>query len=198
MNRTASRTLRHSLAATMVAALLAACTDGPPVGPDGRSASRAARAETEATTTGRGVDLTGCEQLQAPAGSVLSARIYARGDQIYRWNGSAWSFVGPEATLYADAEGTGVVGTHYAGPRWKSNSGGVVKGTLRDRCTPDTSAIDWLLLDLAAEEGVGLFQRAVAVQRVNTVGGKAPTAAGALGEVRRVAYTAEYLFYQMP
>lgn len=198
MNRTTSRTLRHSLAATMVAALLAACTDAAPVGPDGRSASRAARAETLATTTGRGVDLTGCEQLKAPAGSVLSARIYARGDQIYRWNGAAWSFVGPEATLYADAGGTGVVGTHYAGPRWKSLSGGVVKGTLRDRCTPSADAIDWLLLDLTPEEGAGIFQRAVAVQRVNTTGGKAPVGAGALNEVRRVAYTAEYLFYQMP
>jgi hypothetical protein len=35
------------------------------------------------------------------------------------------------------------------------------------------------------------------IQRVNTVGGKAPTVNGVVaGEVARVPYTAEYLFYK--
>src|SRR5690242_8671954 len=52
----------------------------------------------------RGPDLPtlDCEKIEAPVGSFLSAHLYASGVQIYRWNGTAWVFVAPEAVLSAD------------------------------------------------------------------------------------------------
>src|SRR2546422_70272 len=46
------------------------------------------------------------------------------GVQMYTWNGSNWGSAVPDATLFDD-EGN-VVATHFAGPRWKSNSGSIV------------------------------------------------------------------------
>ena len=53
---------------------------------------------------GREADLPSpqCDSLNVPAGNRISSRVYAKGVQIYRWNGTSWAFVGPEATLYAD------------------------------------------------------------------------------------------------
>src|SRR5947208_623861 len=68
----------------------------------------------------RGPDPGDCEELQVPEGNKVAFHAYADGVQIYRWNGTSWAFVAPEAVLYADAEGDGVVGIHYAGPTWES------------------------------------------------------------------------------
>ena len=44
----------------------------------------------------------GCEQHAVPAGDEVAYRVYAVGVQVYRWNGTAWAFVGPEAGLFAN------------------------------------------------------------------------------------------------
>ena len=145
----------------------------------------------------RAPDLGDCQDLQVPAGNKVAFHAYAEGVQIYRWNGTSWVFVAPEAVLYADAEGDDVVGIHYAGPTWESNSGSKVVGTVLERCTPDPDAIPWLLLEAVSNEGPGIFHRVTYIQRVNTVGGNAPADPGdVLGEVVRVPYTAEYYFYR--
>ena len=119
--------------------------------------------------------------------------------QVYRWDGASWVFVEPSAVLYADAGEHGVVGTHYAGPTWESNSGSKVVAAVDERCTPDANSIPWLLLHAVSAEGPGVFGRTAFIQRVNTVGGKAPAAGGsAVGEIARVPYTAEYFFYRAP
>ena len=65
------------------------------------------------------------------------------------------------------------------------------------RCTPDPTAIAWLLLEAALSEGPGIFHKVTFIQRVNTVGGTAPSEPGAfVGEVARVPYTTEYFFYR--
>src|SRR5215210_1128470 len=64
-----------------------------------------------------------CENLQVPAGNKAAVHVYAKGVQIYRWDGKSWVFVAPEAVLFADAEYHDVVGIHYAGPTWQSVSG---------------------------------------------------------------------------
>ena len=119
----------------------------------------------------------------------------AFGRQLSRIHGTGWSFDGPEATLSADAGGKSIVGTHYAGPKWESNSGGTVRGTVLESCTVDPNAIAWLLLS-AVSEGPGIFHRVTHIQRVNTAGGKAPSYSGQMGEVARIPYTTEYLFYR--
>jgi hypothetical protein len=145
----------------------------------------------------RAPDLGDYQNLQVPAGNKVAFHAYAEGVQIYRWDGTSWVFVAPEATLFADAGHHGVVGTHYAGPTWESASGSKVVGTVLERATPDPNAIPWLLLQAKTTEGPGIFDQVTYIQRVNTVGGKAPTAPGDyVGQEVRVPYTAEYFFYR--
>src|SRR5262249_4086269 len=119
------------------------------------------------------------------------------GWQIYRWDGKTWSFVEPVAVLFADAAETNPVGLHFAGPSWQSLDGSKAVGMAMERCTPDPNAIPWLLLGAASSAGQGNLDGVTYVQRVNTVGGLAPTAPGAsTGDVARVPYTAEYFFYR--
>src|SRR5690349_4423779 len=73
--------------------------------------------------------------------------VYAIGVQIYRWDGNKWNLVGPDAKLYAEDGYHGQVGRHYAGPTWESNSGSKVVARKVGECTPDTSAVAWLLLE---------------------------------------------------
>jgi hypothetical protein len=154
-------------------------------------------AEAKPGNDERAPELGDCQDLQVPAGNKDAYHVYADGVQIYRWNGSSWSFVAPRANLFADAGENGVVGTHYAGPTWESNSGSKVVGSVLERCTPDPSAIPWLLLKAVSTEGPGIFHRVTFIQRVNTVGGIAPADTGDfVGEVVEVPYTAEYYFYR--
>ena len=156
-----------------------------------------ASVEAEPGNDQRAPELGDCQELQVPAGNKVAFHVYADGVQIYRWNGTSWSFVAPDARLFANAGEDGVVGIHYAGPTWESNSGSKVVGTVLERCTPDPSAIPWLLLKAVSNEGPGIFHRVTFIQRVNTVGGIAPTDAGDfVGEVVKVPYTAEYYFYR--
>ena len=178
--------LRHSLVAVAAMAVLAGCAEDSPVGPGAEPDKPA-------------VDLGNCDSLRVPAGSTLALHAYAQGVQIYHWDGRSWTFVAPSAKLFADAEGTGVVGTHYTGPTWESASGSTVVGAVRARCTPNPDAIPWLLLGAVSSEGPGVFQGVTHIQRMNTVGGKAPTENGSFqDQVREMPYTAEYFFYRAP
>jgi hypothetical protein len=129
------------------------------------------------------------------------------GFQIYTWNGTSWGSAVPEATLF-DEDGN-IVAIHFGvfadnggfvGPAWQSNSGSEVVGALPPAAViMDTNAIPWLRL--AAVEnlthGPGIFANTTFIQRVNTVGGKSPSAAGTvIGQVARVPYTADYYFYR--
>lgn len=137
-----------------------------------------------------------CDKIQVEAGNELAFHVYAKGLQIYRWNGSAWIGT-PSATLFADAGYHGQVGTHYAGPTWESNSGSTVKAARKDGCTPDPTAIPWLLLQATSTSGPGIFSSVTFVQRVNTTGGLPPAAPGTMiDESVEVPYTAEYYFYK--
>ena len=156
-----------------------------------------ARAGADSGNDNRAPDLDDCPKLQVPAGNKVAFHVYAEGVQIYRWDGTAWTFVAPEADLFADEDGDGEVGSHYAGPTWESDSGSLVVGAVLERCTPDPDSIPWLLLEAVYTEGPGIFERVTYIQRVNTVGGKAPTDPGnAVGDEARVPYSAEYFFYR--
>ena len=138
-----------------------------------------------------------CETIHAPAGSKLVLHAYADGVQIYRWTGTSWVLSAPSAVLYSDANLQDPVGIHYAGPTWQSTSGSKVVGTLLDRCTADPSAIQWFLLGAVSSNGPGIFDRVTFIERVNTVGGLAPSYPGSfVGELVNIAYRAEYFFYR--
>ena len=119
-----------------------------------------------------------CDLLQVQPGHEVTFRVYALGVQIYRWNGTTWVFVEPEATLFADANYNGEVGIHYGGPTWESNSGSTVVARRLEGCSPDPTAIPWLLLQTVTTDGPGIFSSVTYIQRVNTTGGLAPTTPG--------------------
>jgi hypothetical protein len=138
-----------------------------------------------------------CDRLQVQQGNEVAFHAYALGVQIYRWNGAAWDFVKPEATLYADPNYRGIVGIHYGGPTWESNSGSNVVAKRLEGCSPDSTAIDWLLLQATSNSGPGIFGNVTYIQRVNTVGGVKPATPGStIGAEAKIPYTAEYYFYR--
>ena len=137
--------------------------------------------------------------IQVPgATNKVHFHAYAVGVQIYVWNGSSWLFQSPEAVLFADAGAHGEIGIHYAGPTWESESGSKVVGTaIANAPSPNADSIPLLLIRAVSTEGPGIFARTTYIQRVNTVGGRAPADAGtSTGQVARVPYTAEYYFYR--
>jgi hypothetical protein len=142
----------------------------------------------------RAPDLGDCTQLRVPAGNKVAFAAYGVGVQIYRWDGTRWAFVAPEAVLF---HGSGAVAIHFAGPTWESDSGSAVVGAVIDHCAPDPDAIPWLLLEAVSSEGPGIFDGVSYIQRLNTVGGVAPAEPGDfVGEVARVPYAADYIFYR--
>ena len=124
-----------------------------------------------------------------------------KGVQIYTCQQSAtgpqWILQAPEATLF-DASGKSI-GTHGAGPTWKSNDGSTVKGELLQKSpSPEATSIPWLLLKAASSSGSGIMTRVEYIRRSDTHGGNAPPTgcdAQHLNAISRVPYTATYTFY---
>ncbi len=142
--------------------------------------------------------------LAVPANTSLILRAQGRGVQIYicavqpdqpgRYD---WRFVAPEANLFGPDGAR--IGRHYAGPTWEGADGGKVVGDPRAKApSPDPTAIDWLLLSAKSANGAGMLGTVSYVQRVDTVGGRAPNggcSAANAGKETRVPYSAEYDFY---
>ena len=142
-------------------------------------------------------------RLEVPANQTLFLTVAARGAQIYECRAVQgdpskfeWTLKAPEADLF-DAGGN-KVGRHYAGPTWELKDGGKVAGHLKAKAdAPDGKGVPWLLLE-AASPGEGTLNKVRSIQRVGTVGGKAPTEPAdqsKAGQERRVEYSATYLFY---
>ena len=138
------------------------------------------------------------------AGEELAFVLSARGVQIYTCKVSAsdpyshaWSLVAPEATL---VEGGAVVGRHYAGPTWASDSDtSSVKGAVRERHDGGAGNIPWLLLAATSTSTPGRFANVTSIQRLATQGGVEPAeacVASTAGKEMRVPYTADYHFYK--
>lgn len=143
--------------------------------------------------------------LRPPPGQVVSLETLASGFQIYECTSKAdepsmyeWTFRAPEAALF-DRSGRSI-GKHYAGPTWESTDGSSVTGEVKARDQgPTPFAIPWLLLSAKATAGAGVFSTTKSIQRLQTVGGVAPTvqcSAANAKQVARVPYTATYYFYR--
>lgn len=144
------------------------------------------------------------EALQVPTTQHLSLVGYAVGLQIYECQARKdgvhsfeWAFQAPEAVLYDDRGSR--IGRHYAGPTWEAADGSAVVGEVIAKYSgPDLSAIPWLLLRSKSTSGKGVFSGIQSVQRLDTVGGKAPADgcdANRAGMEVRVPYKAKYYFY---
>jgi len=142
------------------------------------------------------------DNLRVPAAQKLALEADASGVQIYDCKPSAndparfeWTLRAPEAELF-DLTGKRI-GKHYAGPTWESFDGSKVVGEVKARSdSPDSNAIPWLLLGAKSASGNGVLGQTVSVQRIQTVGGKAPAQACSPGNEVRVPYTAKYYFYE--
>ena len=142
--------------------------------------------------------------LKAPATQVLSLETQAVGVQIYECKASRddptrfeWILKAPEAELF-DSTGN-KIGRHYAGPTWEANDGSKVVGEVKARDNgPEPNAIPWLLLSAKSTAGNGVLSQTQSIQRVHTVGGKAPAGGcnqAQVGKETRVAYKATYYFF---
>jgi hypothetical protein len=142
--------------------------------------------------------------LNPPEGSVLLFELQAEGVQIYTCDvdpddasAYVWIFKAPEADLL-NRRGE-LAGTHFGGPTWQGFDGSSVAGSVLERAdSPDKGSIPWLLLEAKEHTGRGAFSTISYVQRIDTVGGMAPTTGcGAWhvgGEVQQ-PYQATYAFY---
>lgn len=139
-----------------------------------------------------------------PGHERMTASLAATGVQIYECRAikdkpgqGEWAFVAPDADLF-DRSGR-KVGRHYAGPHWEALDGSRVVATLKERApAPAPGAIPWLLLTARSVGPQGAFSKVTSIQRVNTVGGAAPSSGctqAMLGTSTRVAYTADYNFF---
>jgi hypothetical protein len=141
------------------------------------------------------------EQIKAPSGSSPVLTVHAKGDQIYQCSMNSgvytWQLQAPDAKLF-DEQGH-IVGNHYSGPIWEYKEGSRVVGRVVSKIdiAPDSS-ISWLLVEVVAHKGEGLFSDVSFINRINTHGGLAPLPgcdSNHLGAEKRVAYTADYIFY---
>jgi Protein of unknown function (DUF3455) len=142
--------------------------------------------------------------VRVPSDQELLRQLHATGVQVYqcqpakndasKWE---WTFKQPEARL-SSSMGTNI-GRHYAGPTWEANDGSKVTGEVIGRSeSSKPNSIPLLLLRAKATSGSGIFSGVQYIQRLNTVGGNAPTVAcrsEQVGQELRASYTADYLFY---
>jgi hypothetical protein len=157
--------------------------------------------------------------LEAPDGAPFLVA-HAEGTQGYTClvapGGFAWSFFGPQATLFIDDQ---QVTTHYLSAN--PDEDGALRATWRHSADTSTiwaaamasssdpafvepGAIPWLLLRVRGSEagptGGDTLTGALYIQRVNTAGGAAPAAgcqtAQDVGTRALVPYTADYVFYR--
>lgn len=119
-----------------------------------------------------------------------------KGVQIYQCGlDGNWLFQAPRASLYDD-DGN-LVAEHFSGPTWQAADGSTVVGRVISKATPDATAIPWLLLEAASNTGNGSFSRVKYIQRLNTVGGNAPSESCRKSELVEVSYSALYVFHQL-
>jgi hypothetical protein len=159
--------------------------------------------------------------IQVPAGNKAFLEGHAVGTQDYiclpSGSGFAWTFFGPQATLFKD--NTKQIITHFLSPN--PDESGTPRATWQH--SQDTStvwaaatasssdpnfvaagAIPWLRLQVVGDQswptGGDKLSKTTFIQRLNTSGGVAPLTGCALatdvGAKALVPYTADYFFYK--
>jgi hypothetical protein len=159
--------------------------------------------------------------IQVPAGNKAFFAGDAVGTQNYiclpSGSGFAWTFFGPQATLFNDADEQVI--THFLSPNpdesgtpratWQhsrdtSTVWAVAIASSSDPAFVEPGAIPWLLLQVVGAQdgptGGDKLSETTFIQRLNTSGGIAPltgcTLATDVGKKALVPYTTVYFFYK--
>ncbi|GGX12371.1 DUF3455 domain-containing protein [Undibacterium macrobrachii] len=145
--------------------------------------------------------------ITVPSGNQLVMVAVGSGDLNYECRVKAnsnvtyeWVFTGPNALL-SDKNGM-VVGRYYGGPTWESNDGSKISGKQIATAPASPTAIPLQLVKvdtLLDGTNSGMLTGITYIQRLNTVGGIAPTESCSidnLGAKVLVKYQADYLFYK--
>lgn len=136
-------------------------------------------------------------ELRVPAGYARVLTSVGRGVQVYDCADGTWKLREPAAAI-VNRHNERVIALHYLGPTWQSiQDGSKVVGAVkarRDAPRPERD-IPWLLLQATSNTGPGLFAEVDYIQRLDTVGGVAPTGSCTSGQTKSVSYQATYLFW---
>ena len=159
--------------------------------------------------------------IQVPAGNTAFLEGHAVGTQDYvclpSGSGFAWTFFGPQATLFNDADEQVI--THFLSPNpdegdmpratWQhsQDTSTVWAMAIASSSNPgfvESGAIPWLLLQVVGAQdgpiGGHTLTATTFIQRLNTTGGVAPSTGCTLstdvGKKALVPYTADYFFYK--
>jgi hypothetical protein len=150
------------------------------------------------------------KSLKVPSDQSLLLKTAAKGLQIYICKAKIepktaeertayeWTLKAPSAELFDD-QGR-LIGKHYAGPTWEMQEDhSVVVGAVSAKANAlQANAVPWLLLKAKTHQGQGTLSSVNWIQRLDTVGGKAPATGCDEKHQRtevRVPYTANYYFY---
>jgi hypothetical protein len=161
--------------------------------------------------------------LEVPAGNKLFLVGHATGTQQYMclFNGAtyAWSFFGPQATLFKGDGSRKQIITHYlssnpieggtARATWQHMNDGSFAWAAPITSTTDPvyvapGAIPWLLLEVKGAQdgptGGDKLTKTTFIQRLSTAGGVAPASGCSeqadIGKKALVPYTTDYFFYK--
>jgi hypothetical protein len=151
--------------------------------------------------------------LQVPAGNHAFLEGAAIGTQDYiclpSGSGTTWTFFGPQAMLFNEHDQQII--THFLSPNpfengtprvtWQdSEDTSKIWGLTIASVVVDPTAIPWLLVQVVGAEngptGGDKLSETTYVQRLNTVGGVAPSTSCTVGMIALVPYSADYFFYK--
>lgn len=107
-----------------------------------------------------------------------------------------WALKGPQATLY-DASGLALI-RHEAGPSWQAEDGSKIVGHVISQAPSLTpGSIPQLLLETKTVVGAGMLAEVRYVERLDTVGGSAPSGACTVEhQIGNSPYLARYVFWK--
>ena len=140
----------------------------------------------------------GLPQAIQAAGTTPALMLHAQGAQIYACQADSagkqsWAYREPIAALLIDGK---TVGRHYAGPTWELENGGKIQGKVSARAPAPGAVsgdIPWLKLEAIAP-ATGPLAGMRFIQRIHTHGGALEGACQQAGELRAIAYSADYVF----
>jgi Protein of unknown function (DUF3455) len=156
-------------------------------------------------TTLAAVDNTSLpEPVRVPAGHIQSLETVGTGEITYECREKKdmagafeWAFVAPVATLWDMQQKS--IGKYYGGPTWEAMDGSKVTGKQVAIAPAAAGNIPLQLVKADPAMGNGAMTGVTYIQRLETKGGVAPSAAcnaAAAGTKQQVGYQAKYVFYK--